>query len=103
MNGVGSTLESWIPEWIKIEKPVACDCEKLRDEMDELGPDAVEEQIEKFIEHFISQKQYLRKSLRVAPEWVMRGYVRLVIRRACDAVRTGVDSKVMKDNRKRKS
>lgn len=103
MIGVGSTLESWIPEWIKIEKRTACDCKKLRDEMDQLGPDEVENQIERFIDHFVSQKRYLRKSLQITPEWVMRGWVRLVIQRACSAVRDDLQPKVVKDTRKRRS
>lgn len=102
-EGVGTILERWIPEWIKIEKRSACDCKKLRDEMDALGPDEVENQIERFIEHFVNQKRHLKKSLQVAPECVMRGWIKLVIQRACNAVRNDLQTKVVKDTRKRKS
>lgn len=92
-EGVGTVLKRWIPEWIQIEKRTACQCEKLREEMDNLGPDGVEEQIEKFIDHFVSQKRYLRHSLQVTPEWVMRNWCRLVIKRACNKVRRDTATK----------
>ncbi len=102
-RGVGSILESWIPEWSKIEKRTACDCKKLRDEMDALGPDEVEKQLERFIEHFVGQKRYLRKTLQVTPEVIMRGWVRMMIQRACSAARQDVQPKLGKDTRKRRS
>ena len=86
-EGVGTILKSWIPEWIKIEKRSACGCEKLRQEMDDLGPDGVEDQIERFVQHFIGQRRYLRKSLQVIPEVALRAWVELAIKRACDKVR----------------
>lgn len=87
VEGVGSVLKSWIPEWIKIEKRSACGCEKLRQEMDLLGPDRVEADMERFVSHFMGQRRYLRKSLQLLPEAMLQAWVELAIKRACDKVR----------------
>lgn len=102
-QGVGSLLKSWIPEWIKVEKRSACGCEKLRAEMDDLGPDGVENDIERFVQHFMNQRRYLRKYLQTIPESACRVWVRVMIQRACRAVRDDVQPKVGKDTRKRRS
>lgn len=103
VKGVGTVLKSWIPEWIKIEKRSACNCEKLREEMDNLGPDGVEKNIDRFVAHFMGQRRYLRKSLQTIPEIACSLWVRLLIQRACDKVRRELQQNVGKDTRKRKS
>lgn len=93
MIGVGTVLESWIPTWAIASDRTACDCNKVRDEMDALGPDRVEADLQKYVEHFVHQRKYLRKTLRVAPEFVIRAWVELVIKNACDKVRKDAATK----------
>lgn len=105
-NGVGTLLKSWIPEWIKVEKRSACGCEKLRAEMDDLGPDGVEQDMERFVQHFMVQRRYLHKSLQTIPEAACRAWVKLLIQRACNKVRnaskqTAVQDAATKPNRRR--
>ena len=101
MNGVGSQLEKWIPEWALIPE-ADCNCEAVRDEMNRLGPDGVLADLERFEEHFLAQRKYLRKSLQKIPEVVLRNWVRLLVTRACQKVKAGVDQKAT-PARKRKS
>jgi len=90
--GVGSLLENWIPEWALIPES-DCNCEAVRDEMNRLGPDGVIAELERFEEHFLAQRKYLRKSLQTIPEFALRAWVRLVLTRACNKVKAGVDQK----------
>lgn len=101
-KGVGDLIASWIPEWAVIPS-ADCNCEEMRDEMNRVGPAGVLAEIERYENHFVSQKKYLRKYLQTIPEIAMRKWVRLVIQRACNAVRDDLQPKVVKDTRKRKS
>lgn len=101
MKGVGSLIESWIPEWAVIPEK-DCNCEAVRDEMDRLGPDGVLADQERYVDHFLAQRKYLRKSLQRIPEVALRAWVRLAITQACNKARAGVDVKPT-PVRKRKS
>jgi len=86
-KGVGSVIESWIPDWALSRKRSSCNCNKIRDEMDALGPDGVEANIKKYVEHFVHQRKYLRRKFRVAPDLLLRAWVELMIKNACNRVR----------------
>lgn len=86
MTGVGDWIAKWIPSWA-VADTAKCNCDTVREEMNLLGPDGVEKNIDKYVEHFVKQKRYLRSSLQLAPDRVIEVWAELVIVNACNKAR----------------
>jgi hypothetical protein len=84
--GVGDLIAKWIPSWA-VADTADCDCDTVRAEMNRLGPDGVEKNIDKYVQHFVDQKRHLRKHLQLAPDRVIAVWSELAIMNACNKVR----------------
>lgn len=85
--GVGDLISKWIPEWIQKDHDIECDCKKVKQELNASMPDQIELHIQYYIDHFINQKRHLRFGLRLIPDFILRMFIRAMIKKATSQIR----------------